>query len=232
MQNILLKIRFLSPVFILFILVCSFQTANATDYTGEKITYEISPLGTAEYNDMGFVILKGKEVRLVTFLTDIIGFKDLEKIYYEASTLLPLKVERDISFPFSKEYLVEEYAPETFSLHIKKYVNNKVVKEYHFQAEGQINNAILLPFYLRTIDKPGPELSFTIHLPETYKISLLSIDEITVPAGKFKAYHFTSQPHKFEIWISQDLDRLPLKIKDTGEYGYTMVMKNRVFHKR
>jgi len=143
-----------------------------------------------------------------------------------------LRVERDLSFPFSKEYLVEEYTPETFSLRIKKYVDNKVVKEYRFQAEGPINNAILLPFYLRTVDVLEPGWFFTIHLPNTYKISLVSIDEIVVPAGRFKAYHFSSQPHKFEIWISQDVYRLPLKIKDTGGYGYTMVMKNRVFNKK
>jgi hypothetical protein len=181
---------------------------------------------------MGMVILDGKEVKLVTFKTNAIGFSDLEKIYCDPKMLLPLRVERDISFIFSKEYIVEEYALETFTLHIKKYVDNKEVKEYRFQAVGPINNAIMLPFYLRTIDALEPGWSFTVHLPNTYKISLASIDEIVVPAGKFEAYHFTSQPHKFEIWISRDADRLPLKIKDTGGYGYTMVMKNRVFNKK
>ncbi len=174
----------------------------------------------------------GKNVKFITFRTRVIGFKDLEKIYYDSKLLLPLRVERDLSYLFSKEYLVEEYSPETFSLRIKKYVDNKEVKGYHFQAGGPINNAILLPFYLRTVDTLEPGWSFIIRLPDTYKISLVSIDEIRVPAGKFKAYHFTSQPHKFEIWVSQDADRLPLKIKDTGEYGYTMVMKNRVFNKK
>jgi len=226
------KIRFFIQAVFLLILVSWFQAATATDYTGEKITYEISPLGTAEYNDMGIVVLEGKKVKLVTFRTDVIGFDDLEKIYCDPKTLLPLRVERDISFFFSKEYLVEEYKPATFSLLIKKYVDNKEVKGYRFKAEGPIHNAVLLPFYLRTVDILELGWSYTIRLPDTYKISLVSIDEIVVPAGKFKAYHFTSQPRKLEIWISQDADRLPLKIKDMGEYGYTMVMKNRVFNKK
>jgi len=221
-----------TAVILLLILASWFHAATAGDYTGEKIIYDVSFLGTAEYNDMGAVDLEGKKVKLITFLTDIIGFKDLEKIYYDPKTLFPLRVERDIAYPFSKEYLVEEYTTETFSLKIKKYVENKMVNEYSFQADGPINNAILLPFYLRTIDTLELGWSSTIYLPNTYKISLVSVDEIVVPAGKFKAYHFSSQPHKFEIWISQDANRLPLKIQDTQGYGYTMVMKNRVFNKR
>jgi len=232
MRIILLKIKFLTQSILLLILISWLKTAAAADYTGEKITYEISPFGTAEYNDLGIVMLKSQAVRLVTFKTDTIGFSDLEKIYCGSKVLLPLRVERDISFLFSKEYLIEEYFPDTFSLQIKKYVDRQVVNEYNFQAAGPINNAILLPFYLRSIGVLELGQFFTIYLPDTYKIFLVSIDEITVPAGKFKAYHFTSQPQKFEVWISQDADRLPLKIKSTGGYSYTMVMKNRVFNKK
>ena len=225
-------VRYYINCLLCLMLVSWLKVATATDYTGEKIAFEISPLGSAEYNDMGTVILEGKAVKLVTFKTDTLGFSDLEKIYCDPVRLLPLRVERDISFLFSKEYLVEEYSPETFSLSIKKYVDKKVVKEYSFQAEGAINNAILLPFYLRTMGALEPGWFFTAYLPNTYKISLVSIDEIVVPAGKFKAYRFISQPAKFEIWISQDADRLPLKIIDSVGYGYTMVMKNRVFNKK
>ena len=113
-----------------------------------------------------------------------------------------------------------------------KKIRAKVVNEYNFKATGPINNAILLPFSLRGIDVLKIGYSFVAHLPATYKISLVSIDKITVPAGEFTAYHFTSQPPNFEIWISCDADRLPLKIKSAGGYDYTMVMQNRVFNKK
>ena len=223
--------RVAAAVFLLA-LISSLRPAYALDYTGERITYEVSLMGSAEYNDMGIVEFEGKKARLVIFRTRVIGLDDLEKIYCDPATLLPLRVERDISFPFNKEYLVEVYDHKAFSLVIKKYVDNKEVKEYLFNAEGPIYNAILLPFYLRTIPKLELGWSFQSRFPEVFKISLVSIDDIEVPAGKFKAYHFTSQPNKFEIWISQDQDRIPIKIKETTGLGYTMVLKNRVFNKK
>lgn len=217
---------------VLLVLISLLRVVYANDYTGERITYEVSLLGNAEYSDMGIVELEGKKARLVNFRTRVIGLDDLEKIYCDPVTLLPLRVERDISFPFNKEYLVEIYDTRNFSLVIKKYVDNKEVKEYRFKAEGPIYNAVLFPFYLRTIPKLELGQSFEARFPEVFKISLVSIDEIEVPAGKFKAYHFTSQPHKFEIWISQDKDRIPLKIKDTAGLGYTLLLKNRTFNKK
>ena len=52
------------------------------------------------------------------------------------------------------------------------------------------------------------------------------MEEIGIPAGKFKVYHFTSNPNKFEIWITQDPLRLPVKIKGAGGLGYTLVMES------
>ncbi len=221
----------LAAVFLL-LLINSPKFIYATDYSGERITYEVPFLGNAEYSDMGLVEFEGKKIKLVNFRTRVIGLDDLEKIYCDPVTSLPLRVERDVSFPFNKEYLVEVYDSKAFSLVIKKYVDNKEVKEYRFKAEGPIYNAVLFPFYLRAIPKLELGQSFEARFPEVFKISLVSIDEIEVPAGKFKAYHFTSQPHKFEIWISQDKDRIPLKIQDTAGLGYTMLLKNRVFDKK
>jgi hypothetical protein len=212
------------------VLVDWFPLAAEVDYSGERIIYEISPLGAAEYNDLGIVELEGKKVKLVTFKTKVVGFSDLEKIYCDPETLLPLRVERYVAFLFRKEYLVEEYNSKESSLVIKKYVGNKEVKEYHFKANDPIHNAILLPFSLRAAPTLGVGWSLESRFPDTFKISLVSLDEITVPAGKFKAYHFTSQPHKFEIWISQDADRIPIKIKGVGGYSYTLVMKKRIFN--
>jgi hypothetical protein len=63
-------------------------------------------------------------------------------------------------------------------------------------------------------------------LPEEFKVTLISIDELTLPAGLFKAYHFVSTPQKFEIWISNDQYRIPLVIKGAGGLGYSMQMQS------
>jgi hypothetical protein len=224
-NNIKIKVILVTVLFIIslssfFIL----RGIDAFDYAGEKIIYAISPIGRAEYYDEGIVELNSKKVRLITFRTRLIGFDDLEKIYSEPKTLLPLRVERFVSILFGKEYLVEEYAPEKNSLVITKFIQNKKVKEYVFKSDRPIRNAITLPFYLRSIPDFEIGWTFVACFPNQFTVTLTSIDDLKVPAGRFKAYHFISSPEKFEIWISKDQYRLPIKIKGLGGYSYTMVM--------
>lgn len=198
--------------------------AFATDVTEEKIVYTINGLGKAEYNDLGVVDYQNRKLKLTTFHTIVTGFKDLEKIYSDPETGLPFRVERSISWPLSKEYITEEYFSETNSLVVKKYKNDKLVKEYSYKAKGPIHNAILLPFSLRKEGDFQIGWSFDVRFPDEYKITLSSIEEIKVNAKKFMAYHFTSEPPKFEIWISKDKYRIPLVIKGSSGLGYTMRM--------
>jgi len=213
-------------IFIFCLILPCFTIIHAFEYVGEKIIYTISPLGIAEYSDEGLTELNGKKVRLISFRSRLAGFDDLEKIYSDPVTLLPLRVERFVTILFGKEYLVEEYTPEKNAVVITKFINNKKVKEYNFKADGPIHNAIILPFYLRTLSDLDIGWSFVARFPGQFKVTLTSIDDIRVPAGKFKAYHFTSTPKKFEIWISKDKYRIPVKIKGLGGYNYTMLMKN------
>ncbi|MDD5020391.1 MAG: hypothetical protein PHS61_08255, partial [Candidatus Omnitrophica bacterium] len=123
------------------------------------------------------------------------------------------------------EHLVEEYRPQEKTLSITKYVNGKVVATYHFKADGPIHNAVILPFSLRNVKDLKTGWTFTARLPDPIKIELVAIENIEVPAGAFKAYHFTSDPKKVEIWISCDEARIPVKIKGFGGYDYTLVME-------
>ncbi len=156
------------------------------------------------------------------------GFDDLEKIYADPETGLPVTVERAISWVFSKENLTEEYAAAQHTLVIRKYIDGKQVKEYTFTAGGPIHNAILLPFYLRRVKNLAPGWTYEIRLPDVYKVSLASLDDIEVAGKKYKAYHFISEPRKFEIWISSDADRIPLVIKGVGGLGYALRMKDHI----
>ncbi|MDD5236179.1 MAG: hypothetical protein PHU91_00705, partial [Candidatus Omnitrophica bacterium] len=131
--------------------VFSCTTAFAGISKGEKITYAISPAGTAEYNDMGVVDYKGKKLWLVTFLTKVPGFRDLEKIYADPQTGLPLTVERYIQWPLSKEFLIEEYDPANNSQVTRRFVKDKLTDEYRYKSNGPYYNSILLPFYLRGV---------------------------------------------------------------------------------
>ncbi len=204
--------------------------AEIHDYTGESILYLISPVGRSEYTDLGVVDLKGKKVNLVMFRTKALLFEDTEKIYSDPESLLPYRIERTISKVWGKEYITEEYDQKKFTVVMRKFKSGKLVQEQTFRANGPIQNAILLPFYLRR--RPDLKIGwhFTARVPVEFKVALVSIDKITVPAGKFQAYHFKSTPDKFEIWINKNSPRVPLKIQGKGIFGYALLMKKYSLH--
>ena len=206
--------------------------ADIHDYTGENIQYLISPLGRSEYNNLGLVDLNGVKVNLVTLRTKVLLVDDMEKIYSEPGSLLPLKIERTISKLWGKEYKIEEYDQKKFTVVLRKFKGKKLVNEQIIKASGPIQNVILLLFFLRN----NPDLkigwSFTVRVPAEFKpelvsikLELVSIDKIIVPAGKFQAYHFKSIPNKFEFWINKDNPRVPLKIKIKSIIDFNVLMK-------
>jgi hypothetical protein len=197
----------------------------------ETIVYEISPLGVSVYQDLGLVDFRGRKANLVIFSTQVAGFKDTEKIYSEPDTYLPLSVERDLYIWFHKEYLVEEYSSKENKLNITKFEGGKKTAEYFYQVKGPIHNAILLPFFLRQVPDLRIGWTYDIRLPEEFRVKLVSIEDIAVPAGRYKAYHFTSIPPKFEVWISTDSLRLPVKIKGLSGIPYALAMQKHTLKK-
>jgi hypothetical protein len=217
--------KFFFRVFLIFALFTGFAAAG--EKSTEKIVYAVSPVGKSTYNDFGVMKQDGRDVRLATFRTQAMGFDDTERITSDPDTSLPIRVERNISMWLKKEYIVEEYDQKAFRLTIKKYSGKKLVQTLTFQEKGPIYNAVLLPFFLRR--EPDIEVGWkkTIRIPGTFEVRLSSIDEVSVKAGKFKAYHFTSEPNKFEIWITCDEARVPVKISGRGGLGYAMEMQSR-----
>jgi len=198
------------------------------DYTGESILYLVSPLGKSEYNNLGMVDLEGIKVNLVTLKTKVLFFEDTEKIYSDPESLLPRRVERTISKLWGKEYITEDYDQKEFIVTMRKFKAGRQVKEQIIKANGPIQNPILLlSSYLRSRSDLEVGWNFTAKIPAEFKLELVSIDEITVPAGKFQAYHFKSIPDKFEIWINKDTPRVLLEIKSKG---YSLLMKKHSFY--
>jgi hypothetical protein len=199
------------------------------DRIGEKITYYVQlgklNLGKAVFKHLPNTELQGKKVNLMTFETRLARFTDLEKIYSDPESFLPLRVERYIStWPFP-EKIIEDYDQGKFSVLIKKFKHNKQ-EEIVIKKDSVINNAILLPYYVRDIAKLEVGYNLTAGLPaQEFIIELVAIEEINVPAGKFMAYRFESKPKKFEIWITVDKRRIPIKINGTSGLGYTLAMQ-------
>lgn len=199
---------------------------NSYGDQGENIIYELKPLGgNAQYSDLGLTDFEGQKVNLTVFETNTLGFKDTEKIYSDPETLLPIRVERNIRLWFSKENIVEEYNQKDFKVAIIKFKGGKKISEQIFLTDGPIYNAVLIPFYLRKISDMKIGWSFIFRLPQKYEARLVSLDEIKVGEKKLLTYHFTSIPDKFEIWISKDDARIPLKIKGNKGFKYTLLMQ-------
>ena len=198
----------------------------------EVISYNVNPVGTCEYQDFGPIEYRGAKANLSIFKTNVAGFKDKEVIFSDIKTGLPIVVERDISILLHKENITEEYFPEENSARLTKFEGGKKTQEFTLKGKAPIQSAILVPFSLRNVPELKIGSTFDIVLPAEFRVKLTSIEEITVPAGKFKVYHFTSTPPKFEIWISADDLRLPVKIKGLGAFPYALEMKKRVSKQR
>ncbi|MBN1913028.1 MAG: hypothetical protein JW788_01365 [Candidatus Omnitrophica bacterium] len=206
------------------------------DYTGENILYLIKPIGESEYNDLGTVDLEGVKVNLVTLRTKILFFEDTEKIYSDIDSLLPRKVERNISSFWAKEYITEEYDQKKFTVTLKKFKRGKIIKEQITQANGPIHNAIALLFRMCRTDDLKIGWQIAVRMPrDEFKVELVSIDAITISDNKvsdnqFQAYHFKSIPENLDIWVNKDSPRIPLKIQGKGIFNYVLSMKKYSLH--
>lgn len=196
---------------------------------GEKIIYDVMlgklRMGSAVFEYAARTELNQRAVDLFTFSTRAARFTDFERIFSDPATFLPLRVERDISAWAKKEKIVEQYDQQAFLLSVEKHTGGKQTTQ-SFKKESVIHNAVLLPSVVRRTHQIDPGWSFKANLPtQEFTITFAGIEEITLPAGKFRASRFTSFPERFEIWISADQYQIPLKIKGTSGIGYTLVMR-------
>lgn len=196
---------------------------------GEKMIYDVKmgkiTLGKSTFLHSDRVDLDGKKVHLMIFETKLTRFIDTERIYVDPETLLPVQVERDITNFFSREKITEKYDAKEFTVNIIKKrggrSENQVIKK-----DAPIHNAILLPHYVRRTTKLDIGSILIANLPTSrYELKLVSLDNITVPAGTFKTYHFESTPKKIDIWISADSRKIPVKIQTSAALGYVMVLR-------
>ncbi|MFH1459712.1 MAG: DUF3108 domain-containing protein [Candidatus Omnitrophota bacterium] len=204
------------------------KSNNVFEKVGEKISYDVMlgkvRVGQAQYHHLRKTDLQGIPVHLITFETQAVRFRDRETIYCDAETFLPLLVERKISQLITPEKIKEVYDQKNYTLTIthKRFTQEVDV----IRKDGPIHNSILLPYFLRKEPELKPGWSFEANLPQgKYKIKLSRIEEIEVPAGRFKAFYLESEPSKIKIWISADEKKVPLKLEGTGSIGYKLLMR-------
>lgn len=202
---------------------------NVPDYMGEKISYDIRlgaiTVGRALLNYVSKSMVNGRLLNLITLETRIPQFTDLEKIYSDPETLLPCRVERKISAILKREDITEDYDQKNFTISITRrtFFGSQQID---IKKNGPIQNAILLPYYIRRIPNLVIGAAIPVNMPKyELKITLDGLETIETPAGTFKTYHFSSSPKQVEIWITADERRIPVKLLGVGTYGYLMVMR-------
>lgn len=205
------------------------------DRVGEEITYDVFlgrvRLGKSQYRHLRRMKKEDQDVNQIIFETDIIKFHDLETIYCDVKTFLPVLIERKVSRMLKPERIEERYDQKNFTLTITK--KRFTTESLSIKKDKPIHNSILLPYYVRVNADLKIGWSFEANLPQTsYLIKLVSAEEIEVPAGKFKAYRFESDPPRIQIWISADERRIPLRIEGTGALGYKLLMREYSFEKK
>ena len=197
---------------------------------GEKMAYDVKlgaiSLGKSTFSQVPSAELNGKKLIVMVFETSLARFKDTETIYSDPQTFLPVRVERDIVNWFSQEKITEDYNQQDFTVTINKKKGGKT-ETLVIKKDGPIHNAILLPQYIRRSAKLDAKETLVANLPNRrYEIKLVSTEEIKVPAGTFKAYHFKSTPNQIDIWISADDRKIPLKIQNNSlTLGYVMLLR-------
>lgn len=207
------------------------QVATQVKYTRphETIVYDVKmgelTVGEAVFDSTKTGQINGKVVNVVTLDTSLATFRDTETIYSDPDTFLPLKIERKIRSFIVEENIVETYDQNNYVLTIAR-LNGTAKKEETIKKDGVIHNAILLPYQARRERNLDLGWSLLVDLPnKKFQIELVSIEEVKVPAGTFNAYHFKSMPNLFEVWLTADERRVPVKIKGMDSVGYTLVMR-------
>ena len=198
---------------------------------GEKLTYGVVfkkfKIGTAVLTFHGTTELDGEEVYFITFDTDTGGFKDLEKIYAQKDTFLPLRVERRFRRLGSfTQTIVEEYDQKEFKVEISKKGAIHTRKDT-IQKTAPIHNAILLNYIYRAHFDRYTQEKHTVNLPtKEFEIFYNGKAEVKVPFDKTTAHIFESDPSQFKLCLKDDEKMIPLLIEDPQSFGYALKLKS------
>ena len=198
---------------------------------GEKLTYEVIyngvKVGRSILTFNGEKDLYGKKVWHVTFFTKIPSLRDNEEIYADKDTFLPIEVRRKIKKKIGfSDSIIEKYDQKNFTINISSKSKLRS-KNFSIQKDSPVHNAILLTYYCRLKDdlKQGGNLKIALPTMDL-DVMFSGTETVETDMGEFQADVFTSVPPKFRLWLSADAKRIPLKIKNPGTLGYSLIIKS------
>ena len=224
------KRKALSLIIFFCLVICIDKIFALPFEEGEQLTYEVSfkqvKLGKSIMTFRGEEDINGEPAYRISFFTKIPSLKDTEELYAAKDTFLPIEVHRKVKkgIGFS-DNIIEKYDQENFRVDITSKSRLRT-KEFSIEKDSPIHNAILLVYYCRAMESFNKNEPIRINLPTAeFDVLYKGIEAVDTPIGEFQAHSFTSDPPKFKLWLSTDERRIPLKIKNPGTLGYTLVIK-------
>ncbi len=213
------------PAFVVFSLS---QKEGVPFRAGETLYYNIYykgvKVGTSVLKFKGEKKLGDRVVYYITFYTHTPYFKDLEKIYADKDTFLPLRVERKISrLAMPVMYISEEYDQEKREVVIRKrelIFSKKIV----LRKKNVIDNPILSVYRYRFLDDLGAGDELVLNFPRRrFRVKYEGVREIKIKNMQEKARVFRGYPVGFQVWLKEGKQKLPLKIENPRLFGYALV---------
>ncbi len=206
------------------------QNCQEFNLTPETLHYDIFykkiKIGSSILRFAGEKQLRGKDVLFFTLQTKTPGFKDVEYIYADKKSILPIEIHREIRQIGTPTVRIKEiYDQKTGRIEIIK-KGLILSKETTLTKTPPIHNPILLSYYFRRLNQKYYSQPFTINLPLiTLKVEYAGIKEVKFRKEKYKAYVFNSIPKdKFILWLSTDKNKTPLRIENPGIFGYILLL--------
>lgn len=234
------NIAWLSLVFLL--LSCSRQAQEATSFSGasdaqgmpflrgETVAYDIKSIGFLKAGEASLVFegkqnLNGKEVFLIVFTSKAMNFSDQEKIYADAETFYPVRVERDLNIFGRKEKITEDYDRARGIIKITKTEGGRT-SEQLIEKKGEVDNIYCFIYRYRKNGDFKIGDSFFMKLPTTdVKIKLEKETKLKTAGQTFDTFYMESDPAKYRVWFDAGEKKIPLRINGSvGINAATLTM--------
>ena len=204
---------------------------NISFSKGEKLTYQMRykavRVGKSILTFHGEKDMGDRKVYHITFSTRLAALTDYEDLYADKDTFLPLLVNRTIKkFGTFTTKIKETYNQDDFRVDISK-KSLLGSEEFSIEKDSVLHNAILLTYYYRSKKSFSGDENAKISLPTAdFEITFQGTETIETPIGDYNAYIFSSSPSKFKFWLSTDDDRIPLKIENPTQLGYSLIIED------
>lgn len=195
-----------------------------------KVYFNGMPSGSIIWKYLGDQEIEGKAAQIVyqesnTKVMGIFDFGGNDKVYLEKETLLPIKVERDVSLFGDKEKIVEHYDQINGKVLIDKITGNKT-EEIILNQDRPIRHIMALLYFFpdNTEFKDGYKEVF--NLP-TQKLTIryLGLKDIKTDTGTRLCYFLKgSGARNFNLWLDKET-RLPQRLEFFVALGKVSIVK-------